>query len=149
MHYIGIIIILFFAIWPNLQEGSIGNISFKKNIENLETRVTNVEVSVEEFLDRQILEYFTLDDVKNFNYYETDEANHLEFELQEKPIKNSISLWFYDHLTNPTNYAINNNIIDLRFDKGLDWNYIERVGKLTENLVVVSYIKILDEKIID
>ena len=114
---------------------------FNASKEQLETRVTAVEISTEEFFNRQVLEVFKYEDIEKFNFYEQDNVNHLEVVLESMPIKNSVTLWFADNLTNPTNYDITDNVINIKLVDWIDMDIIKTFSEQDEDVIVVSYVK--------
>ena len=141
---IAIVILVFVTGFYAISTKNMADImrdEFNASKEQLETRVTAVEISTEEFFNRQVVEVFEYEDIEKFNFYKQDNVNHLEVILKSIPIKNSVTLWFADNLTNPTNYDITDNVINIKLVDWIDMDIIKTFSEQDENIIVVSYVK--------
>ena len=143
-HFIGIAFLLLFVVWPQIQEAGIGSVTFKKvesQLRTIETKVTKIETSIEELLDRYILEVFKYEDIEK-NFHKGEKINYLKITLKHKPVKNSVMVWFGDSLTNPTNYTIDDSDIIIDLVEWMDLDVIKNISENSNNIIVISYIKI-------
>ncbi len=144
-NYIGIGIILFIIVWPQIQKGEIFGFSFEKRIKEVESEVIELQERVEDIFDKYETEIFEFDDLDSgkIRHYEKDNSYYLDIPLKYRPIYNSIDLWFFAGSVPPT-YSINDeNILTLRL--GSSWTRdmfeVEYYRENIEYLIVIKYVK--------
>lgn len=115
---------------------------FSKQINNIQVKVDSLDASVQEMYSRNTIEKFSFD---NINFNKGEKSNNLEIILKNKPIGNSVMLWFFDQLTNPTNYKVENAKIRLDVMSDVDEEYLKSMSEQNSNIIIVSYIKELTE----
>jgi len=116
-----------------------------QKINNIQITIDSIASDIQELYNRNVVEKFSFDDIEKFQFQKGEKTNSLKIVLRNKPIENSVMVWFGDQLTNPTNYNVKDSIVDLSLASYIDLELIKSLGDQDPNIIVISYTKAIPQ----